>query len=116
MHEKASTPISKAETRWLVPERCLGSTASRVDREELAGGDWRSTRLIAVLNVTQSLVNIVWSYATLKWYRKPIMDSVEVEILARLQGSGRCDEEHVLYGIQCIHQIWGISSNGRAPA
>ena len=47
--------------------------------------------LSVILNVVQSLVIIVWSYATLKWYRREIMDSIEAEILARLHGVDRCE-------------------------
>lgn len=44
-----------------------------------------------IIDVVQSLVIIVWSYATLKWYRREIMDSIEAEILARLLGVDRCE-------------------------
>lgn len=55
-----------------------------------------------LLIVMQSLVNIVWSYGTLKWYRRPIMDAVEVEILARLRGCGRCGQHLSLLPRYCI--------------
>lgn len=54
----------------------------------------------------QSLVNILWAYATLKWYRRSIMDNVEQEILARMHGRGRCEQQRqLLPPILSVEQI-----------